>query len=195
MEAKTKKQKEGNQLTGLLKKVRQLESKSSSLKLLLEHLQNRYDHLAITLESTKIQLQSLALELARLNESIQDSLGNISPDILQEIVKIKNPNTTLVNFCITFQTFFNIPSASWVTFKELLKDFKTFQEKIMKNSLKLKPEDFRSGKYFLTTFTEISLKLKKYPKGVRLLRVFLRSLIEKSLTEKSQEDCLDEYSR
>lgn len=191
--------------------LKHLQYKSQSLNLLLSHLSTRFDHLSMTLLSTKHQLQSLSLEKSQIIESIQDCKSQLSPSSLQEILKIKNPNTALVLFSETFLKFFQVINPSWPVFKGILKDYEKFERTIIRfednfieqqernRYLNWKKQENKEkieiGINYLRSFNETSGKLKKYPKAVKVLRGFLKATVEKTLNEMAFEDYCEEFLR
>ena len=142
---------------------------------------------------------------------MQDCKSQLSPSSLQEILKIKNPNTALVLFSETFLKFFQVLNPSWPVFKAILKDYERFEKTITGfDALSLEQEERNRylnckkqenkdkaeiGISYLRSFNETAGKLKKYPKAVKALRGYLKALVEKTLNEAAFEECCEEFLR
>ena len=176
--------------------VHQLNLYLSSLHSLLSHLDSRFDQLSYSLASAKQQLKSLNLEISRIQQSTTDLKQKLTPAICLEMSKIKNPNTTLVNLAETFLVLLNQPEQSWRIFRELMKNPEKFREtSILMQAENLTQEQIEKSIHIWKNQLNILIKIKKYPKGVRVLTELVSVLIQAKLKKDSFEDCFEEYLR
>ena len=176
--------------------VHQLNLYLSSLHSLLSHLDSRFDQLSYSLALAKNQLKSLNLEISRIQQLTTDLKQKLTPEICLQISKIKNPNTTLVNLAENFLVLLNQPEHSWRIFRELMRNPEKFRE----NTVVMQAETLTSEKidksiHIWKNQQSILLKIKKYPKGVRVVSELVSLLIQAKLKKNSFDDCFDEYLR
>lgn len=174
--------------------INKLRSYSSSLQLLLSHLDSRSDQLYLALNSTKYQLKSLNLEICRIEELTTDLKQKFTPDLCLELSKIKNPNTTLVNLAENFLLFLNHPDPSWKVFRELMKNFDSFKKGTQSiKSENLNSELINKSIHISKNLHSIFTKIKKYPKGVWILAELISVIVEAKLKRLSYDECFSEY--
>ena len=112
-----------NAIQTLKKQIKELEIQSLHLQGILITLKIRLGNLKTFLDMTKSQLSSLDNEIKLVTINYHNANDEFSKDLCEEISKIKNPNTTLVNIAEKFLLILQQNDKSWKNFKIITKNF------------------------------------------------------------------------
>ena len=183
-------------LTSFSNDLQKLTFQLTSLKLMLNRLENQQNDLNSSNLISKSHLRALRLELLNAQESIKLAKSEFSLKSVQEMGSIKNPNTTLVKLVEIFLILANDYDESWPKFKKLCKSPEVFLDKVKGLSPQTIPLNFQTtGGVFLNNYKIINLKLKNYPKNVMNLGELIKSLLEFRLKEELLDQKIKENIR
>lgn len=178
----------------LNKQVTQLDAQSYQMQNLLKNLNHRLEKLTRLLQNTKSQLESLKTEILQAQEGIKDSKWQFSKDICIEILKIKNPNTTLVELVDKFLLVLQLKDRSWNTFKSQIKNYDELKERVDKiQGENLSEEAFAILECLWKNHKIMKPKLEKYCQGVKIIAEMLICLAEYRVKKDTLDLSLEEF--
>ncbi|OMJ75775.1 hypothetical protein SteCoe_24999 [Stentor coeruleus] len=178
----------------LNKQVIQLDAQSYEMQNVLKNLNNRLEKLTRLLQNTKSQLKSLKTEILQAQEGIKDNKWQFSKDISIEILKIKNPNTTLVELAENFLLVLQLKDRSWHMFKSQIKNYDELKERIDKIQVEnLSEEAFKSLESLWKNNKIIKSRLEKYCQGVKIIAEMLICIAEYKVKKETLDSSLEEF--
>ncbi|OMJ84285.1 hypothetical protein SteCoe_14631 [Stentor coeruleus] len=184
-----------NLLQVLNKQVLQLDSQSNQLRCFQNNLRFRLENLTDLLQSTKQRLESLNSEILQAQEGLENNKLQFSKDNILEILKIKNPNTTLVELADKFLLVLQEKERSWHSFKAHIKNFVNLKEIIQQiQPSNLSEEVFISLETIWENQSQIKSKLKKYCEGVMTIADFLIYLAEYRVKKETFEESMEDFA-
>lgn len=176
--------------------IQQLENQSHGLKLMLNRLSGQFNQLSSSLIATKQQLISFKQDIKITEQKILKIKSEFSQETIQDLCKIKNPNTTLVKISEKFLLLLNESDKNWPTFKKLAKNAEDLKDKINNLTCETLPKDFFSSSFVvLQDYSSILMKLKNYPRAVLVLSELIRLFLEYQLKKEAFELGIKDHLR
>ena len=180
-----------NAIQTLKKQIKELEIQSLHLQGILITLKIRLGNLKTFLDMTKSQLSSLDNEIKLVTINYHNANDEFSKDLCEEISKIKNPNTTLVNIAEKFLLILQQNDKSWKNFKIITKNFDYLKRLILGiNPLELSESIMNDVLPIWQDYCSIQIKLRKYCKGVYIIAEWIKNIIE----YKVRKDAFEKYT-
>lgn len=179
----------------LNKQVLQLDSQSNQLRAVQNNLKARLENLTDLLQNTKQRLEALNSEILQAQKELENNKLQFSKDSILAILKIKNPNTTLVELADKFLLVIQEKERSWHSFKAHIKNFDELIGLIEKiQASNLSEEVLISLEIIWKNQKQIRSKLKKYCEGVMTIADFVICLAEYRVKKETLEESLEDFT-
>lgn len=180
----------------LQSQVQFLDSQSAQLKILLKAFQTNLNNLKSLLSRTKVRIKSLKKETTDCTTLLQSLPSTLSKSYSEEICRIKNPNTTLVNIAEKLLEILQQPDKSWKNFKILMKSNALLRH-LMENArpIVIPSESLSEMVLIWTNYGATQGKLLKYSKGVGIIAEWVKSAVEYKVKQDLYEASMQEHSK